>query len=69
MAGMTQNAPEPLSPLMLPEDVAALLGVSVDTVKRWRLEGSGPPAVYLTPRTVRYRRESVEAWANRGVKA
>lgn len=54
------------SRLLRPDDVATILGVSIDTVKRWRIEGEGPPAIYLTPRTVRYRREAVEAWANRG---
>ena len=60
---MTNTAADSLSPFLRPEDVASILGVSLDTVKRWRAEGKGPAAVYLTPRTVRYRRESVDAWA------
>lgn len=40
-----------------------MLGISLDTVQRWRTEGKGPPPVYLTSRTIRYRLDAVEAWA------
>jgi predicted DNA-binding transcriptional regulator AlpA len=43
-------------------EVAAMLGVSVSTVQRWRFERTGPAPVYLTSATVRYRRADVVAW-------
>lgn len=42
--------------------VAALIGVSRTTMKRWRLLGKGPPAIVLHGRTVRYEAERVHAW-------
>jgi predicted DNA-binding transcriptional regulator AlpA len=45
-----------------PRQLAARLGVSVRTVKRWRLDGHGPRAVHLSAGTVRYPLDQVEAW-------
>jgi len=33
--------------LLLPEEVAQLLRVKVDTLYRWRLDGDGPPFVRM----------------------
>lgn len=49
-------------PLLTPEEVAEMLGISETTLKRWRLDGEGPPAVFLSPRTIRYSPEAVAAW-------
>jgi len=38
--------------------------VAVGTLRRWRAEGSGPPAL-RAGRTVRYRRADVDAWLQR----
>lgn len=43
-------------------DVARLLGVSVATVRRWRLKRTGPTYVKFGS-TVRYDIAAVEAWA------
>ena len=48
--------------LLKPQEVAERLGLSVHTLKRWRLEGKGPKAIKLTPRTVRYAPEELESW-------
>jgi len=48
--------------LLSEQEVAAWLGVSLRTLRRWRLEhGYGPPIVRVG-RFVRYRRGEVEAW-------
>ena len=41
--------------------VAALLALSVGTIRRWRLFGTGPQAVKLGG-AVRYRPADVDAW-------
>jgi len=43
------------------DEVAEMLGVSVHTVRSWRLRGSGPPA-YRMNAAVRYDRDEVEDW-------
>lgn len=44
-------------------DLAEILGISVATLYRWRAEGVDlPPAIELGSR-LRWRRESVDAWA------
>lgn len=48
--------------LLHPAEVAKLLGVSQTTLTRYRLEGTGPPAVYLSARTIRYRPKEVAQW-------
>ena len=45
-------------------ELAELLKVSTKTVRTWRKEGTGPPALRFG-RGVRYRRRDVEAWAER----
>ncbi len=48
-------------PLLSPATVAARLGVSIDTLKRWRMRGIGPEFCKL-PRRVLYRASAVEAF-------
>jgi len=48
--------------LLKPADVALLLGISEITLKRMRLEGKGPPAIYLSARTIRYHLGTVTEW-------
>lgn len=43
------------------QDVAAMLGVSVHTVRSWRQRGQGPPA-YAMVKSIRYDRSEVERW-------
>lgn len=48
--------------LMSEREVAALLGVSLRTLRRWRAELSyGPPTIRIG-RFVKYRREDVLTW-------
>lgn len=48
--------------LMTQRQVADLLGVSVETLRRWRRASTGPDACRLGPRVVRYNRTAVLAW-------
>jgi hypothetical protein len=48
--------------LLTPKQVAKQLGVSLATLKLWRLKGVGPPAVKISPRVTRYLAERVEQY-------
>ena len=54
----------PLDRMLLPEDVAAFLGVPVKTLYQWRYKGVGPPGIRVG-RHVRYRRQDLDAWLDR----
>jgi len=43
-------------------DVAAELGVSVQTIYRWRSEGADMPVGFLVGSRVRWRQETVDEW-------
>lgn len=45
--------------LLTKEDVAALLSVSVGTLKGWAASGFGPKKIQLGPRAIRYRLRDV----------
>ena len=45
-------------------EVADLLGLHVDTVKKLRGLRKGPPFVKIGPQSVRYKRSDVIAWAD-----
>jgi predicted DNA-binding transcriptional regulator AlpA len=50
-------------PLWDARQVAAYLGVRLNTVYKWHMNGDAPPAVRLGPRgCLRWRRGDVEAW-------
>lgn len=48
--------------LLMPAEVAQMLGVAPSTLQTWRKRRQGPPHVRLGHRTVRYRREALEEW-------
>jgi len=43
-------------------EIAEILGISVATVRRWRLKGRVPTFVKVAGTLVRYRIEALEAW-------
>lgn len=45
--------------------LAAVLGVSLDTIKRWKREEKLPPAVQIGPRSVAWREKDIEAYIAR----
>jgi excisionase family DNA binding protein len=51
------------------QQVADLLGLHYDTVKKMRHRGEGPPYVTVAKRTVRYDQAKVIAWAERRAEA
>lgn len=48
--------------LLTSAEAATIIGVSNETMFRWRKDGMGPKYVQPTPRVVRYRREDVLAF-------
>jgi Helix-turn-helix domain len=42
---------------------AALLGVTVRSLQKWRLTGDGPPFVRMSSRCVRYRVGDLQRWS------
>jgi len=41
---------------------ARIIGVSRDTLRRWRNNGQAPPCYEYPAGAIRYKREEVEAW-------
>ena len=48
--------------LLTPTEVAEILGISEITLKRYRLEGTGPQPSFISPRTIRYAPVAETAW-------
>lgn len=52
--------------LLTEQEVAAVIGVHRDTLRRWRKEGQGPPWLDLAPRRkrpmVRYEEARLREW-------
>jgi predicted DNA-binding transcriptional regulator AlpA len=55
-------AAAPADLLLTRADLAAWLGVSATSIKRWDRVGAGPPRVRVGMRRVRYRRDAVIRW-------
>ncbi len=53
-----------LEPLMSSKQLAAYLGVSVETIYYWRTCNKAPPAVHVAG-TLRWRESDVREWLNR----
>lgn len=47
---------------LTPEQAAAELGVSTNYLAKLRISGSGPEFERLSPRVIRYPRDSLTAW-------
>ena len=51
------------SPILLTEKEAGkILGFSIRTLQKWRIEGQGPPFIRVSARAIRYRREDLDQW-------
>jgi len=53
-------ASDPL--IIRPTELASMLGIKLDTLRRWRKCGRGPAFVSETPRSTVYLRDAVEHW-------
>jgi predicted DNA-binding transcriptional regulator AlpA len=51
--------------LLRPQDAAALLGLNVQTLEKWRVRGCGPQFERLTPKVIRYSRRALREWRAR----
>lgn len=51
-----------IDPLLTPEQLMTLLGVSIQKIDAMRSEGTGPKYLKLGHRTTRYRLSDVNAW-------
>lgn len=49
-------------PFYKARELAAMLGVKLDTLRKWRVQGKGPAFVKETRRTIVYRKSAVQAW-------
>ncbi len=63
------RAPKPGTSALAPEEAAYVLGRSVATLARWRIQGEGPAFVRPKPRLVRYRLEDLEAFLGTPVRS
>jgi predicted DNA-binding transcriptional regulator AlpA len=50
------------SPLLTAEDVAAITGLSVETLAQWRSQRKGIPFLKLSRNVVRYQQGDLDAW-------
>lgn len=50
------------TPLLRAPEAAAFLGISVQTLARWRGTGQGPQYIRLSARAVAYKQSALEAW-------
>ncbi len=50
------------STLIRPDEVAAILGVSLSTLERWRCIGGGPPYLKVGRRKVAYLAGALRQW-------
>ncbi len=49
-------------PLLTTDEVAAILDVPSQRLRRWRMEGAGPKFIRINRRCIRYRPEDLDAW-------
>ena len=52
----------PMAALLSAEDVAAITGLSVETLAQWRSQKKGIPFLKLSRNVVRYRQSDLDAW-------
>ena len=57
-----ETVPNRLTQLLNENELATLLGVSVATVRRWRLLRQGPKFIRVGAASVRYRPQDVSAY-------
>ena len=48
--------------LLTTKEVADFVGLSPYTIARYRVKGTGPKYFYLGKKTIRYKKDDVEAW-------
>lgn len=56
-----------IEPLLGERDIATILGLSLATIRRWRVLEKGPPFLKLGA-SVRYRREDFHDWVEKHIR-
>jgi DNA-binding transcriptional MerR regulator len=56
-------------PLLTEAEAAEVIRVSARTLRRWRVEGTGPPVAGYAGRRALYRRSDLLAWLRRKERA
>lgn len=54
--------------LLTTQQVAEIIGISPDTIARYRRQGNGPKYLRLGNNLIRYRRSDVEEWLDKAYK-
>lgn len=62
---MTQEKSTTLPELVIAEQVAKAVGVSIVTLQRWVKSGDFPPPIRFGRRIVRWRADAIDAWLQR----
>ena len=57
-----------MNELLTELEAAEYMNVSVYSVARWRVNGTGPPYLKLGLKTIRYRREDIDNWMMKFIK-
>ena len=65
----TPRPPRPGVEWLEPAEAAYLLGISLTTLARYRVHGTGPKFVCPRPRVVRYHRTDLEHWLGAPVQS
>jgi excisionase family DNA binding protein len=55
--------------LLRPKEVADLFAVKLSTLYSWLHRGQGPPVVKLPSGSIRFRKQSVEAWLQKAERS
>lgn len=55
--------------IILPADLALMLGVSLSTLERWRCQGGGPAFLKIGRRRIGYRAGAVKRWLDQQERA
>lgn len=53
--------------LLTPDQVAAIVGLSIETLAQWRSQRRGIPFVKISRNVVRYRQADVDTWIQRRI--
>lgn len=55
-------------PVLTPAELAEELGLTTDTLRKWRIQGKGPAFIRETRRSCVYRRSDIDAWYEQTVQ-
>lgn len=68
-SGPMPDAERSRTDLITPDQAAAILSLNAKVLERWRGTGQGPAYIRLTSKSIRYRREDIDAFVAERVRA